>query len=174
MSFLSIIRVINVTPSRHWLLMGSIDIAYGQTPQEALGACILKHYAFSQHDVEFLNGRPDFMDVEPRDVSRHDWDQYEPEGPGPSSQTDGPTASARRSMQTPTSNEDRYRLTLSNIWCEVSGNKIRNNTFSDRAHVCFRFGLQLRESAWTGEDESRPEDNLWSCERISTKWLSKS
>lgn len=151
--------------------MGSIDIAYGKTPQEALEACLMKHYAFSNVDTEFLNGRAEFMDIEPRDVHRHDWDQYDEEGPMPSSSSKGPTVSARRSKDTPSSNEDRYRITVDNVWCEVSANEFDDDPLGERARVRFKFSLQLRESAWTGEDESRPGDDLWSCERMSTEWI---
>lgn len=151
--------------------MGSIDTAYGKTPQEALEACLLKHYAFSNVDMEFLNGRPEFMDLEARDVHRHDWDQYDEEGPMPSNRSEGPTVSTRRVWDTPTSEEDRYCITINNVWCEVSANELHDDPLGERAHVRFQFSLQLRESALTGEDESRPGDDLWSCERMSTEWV---
>lgn len=143
----------------------TIDKAYGKTPEHALLSVLQKHSAFSPQNAGYIGERPAFMDLRPRDAINHAWDQYTKERGGPSKPGDEPRVLTQTVVDlVPEDEERRERLTINNVWAEVARG-------DGRAEVCFRFGLQLRESAWTGVDEPRPGDAVWACERISTEPL---
>lgn len=145
----------------------SADWGYGDTPEDALWSVLRKQPAFEPTNPEYVGERPGFMDVRPENFHEHDWDQYrKPEGRVQRTPGDAPIVSAKNVI-TPVSESDelRKRISLDNVWIEVDDT-------NGRVEVLFQFRLQMRQSAWDGDDKPRPDDLQWSCERVSTEPIS--
>lgn len=145
------------------------DWGYGKTPEDALWSILQKHSAFSPNNAEYIDDRPELMDVTPKDFHRHDWTQYNTSPPHGSPDLEDGIIISERDKTDPRSKaiEHRKQFSVKNVWLEVD--TIDFDT--DRARVAFRFGLQLRECEWNGDDAPRADEKLWNCNRLSTELI---
>jgi hypothetical protein len=141
------------------------DYGYGATPEDALLAVLQRQPAFEPSNAEYIGDKPDFMDVNVTEISRHNWESYDASSDSllTPDQDDGPIVQIKQPYDMGNI-KDKVHIAISNVWMEVDWDE------DERADVKFRFTIELDGPQWTGDRRvTGTLDKTWKCERMSTE-----